>query len=304
MFFLSSPFAADLPNLSPADPSYHKGYATYLSLLNMPDMLAYFNDNIDKYVSDTEQHCRLLSIGCGDGRFDLDLLDIIARRFPLLDIEYVGLEPNQYRLNLFKENISSCPSVSRYHFRLEQIDLDGYENRQSNEKFNLILCARVLYFMHDRLESTFAQLLNRLTTKGKLLAVHRSPSGLAQIVRAAGLDRLAPNKICSTYHLRRALEKLALQMPSLSFSIIYLDNYVDISCLKNVNSDEEFERDKALSLLSFFLGKTLAGIDGKLVEKVVLERILPAVAFHKEDNSDSCFIFSPIGIVLVEMLSQ
>ncbi|CAF1576347.1 unnamed protein product [Rotaria magnacalcarata] len=298
-----SPFATSLEDLSPDDPYYQKGYATYLSLLNMRDMHAYFVDNIHKYVSDTIGPWRLLSVGCGNGQFDLDLLDIISQRFPLLDIEYVGLEPNRYRLDLFKRNISLYPSVSRYHFQLEQIDLDDYENRKNSEKFNLILCVRVLYYMYDCLESTFMRLINRLTVKGKLLAVHQSPSGIVQIVHAAGLEQKSPVQSCNTFHLRQALEKLVSQMPSLHFNIIYLDNYVDISCLKNINSNDESERENALSLFSFFLNKKLTGIDRELVEMTAIECILSLVAFRKAGNKDSCLMFQPIGIVSLELQS-
>lgn len=298
-----SPFAASLEDLSPEDPCYQKGYATYLSLFNMCDMYAYFIANIHKYVSDTTGLWRLLSVGCGDGQFDLDLLDIISQRFPLLDIEYVGLEPNRYRLDLFKNKISLYPSVSRYHFQLEQVDLDGYENRENNEKFNLILCVRVLYFMHDCLESTFMRLINRLTAKGKLLAVHKSPSGIVQILHATGLEQQSPVQSCNTFHLRQALEKLVSQMPSLNFNIIYLDNYVDISCLKNINSNDESERENALSLFSFFLCKKLTGIDRELVKMAAIECILSLVAFRKAGNRESCLMFQPIGIISVERQS-
>lgn len=298
-----SPFATSLEDLSAEDPDYQNGFVTYLSLLKVPDILVYFKENIEKYVSDTNNRLRVLSVGCGDGRFDLGLLDIIARRYPLLDIEYVGLEPNIVRLALFKTNISSYSSISRIHFHLEQIDFDEYEHQHSDEKFNLILCIRVLYHLHDRLESVFLQLINRLTANGKILAVHQSPSGIAQIVHAAGLDQLSPAYVCNTYHLRQALEKLTSQVSSLKFSILYLDNYVDISCLKNVNSNEKFERDKVLSLLTFFLGKKLQNINRELLEKLVMQRILPMVAFQKQFNSESFLMFQPVGVILIELCS-
>ena len=64
----------------------------------MPDILSYFDNNIGISVTDKSKTLRLLSIGCGDGKLDLGLLNVIARHFPLLHVEYVGLEPNEYRL--------------------------------------------------------------------------------------------------------------------------------------------------------------------------------------------------------------
>jgi SAM-dependent methyltransferase len=207
----STLFPTDLTDLSTEDPFYQKGFATYTSLLDMPDILAYFDDNIGTLVSDQTTSLRLLSVGCGDGELDLGLLNVIARHFPLLNVEYVGLEPNEYRLNLFKEKLPSYSFTSRYDFHLEQVDLDGYKDMQTDGQFNLILCVRVLYYMHDRLESTFARLINKLVLKGKLLAIHQSPSGIAQIIHAVGLDQQSAVHKCNTYHLRQALEALARQ---------------------------------------------------------------------------------------------
>lgn len=301
---MASLISTNLIDISPEDPIYQQGFATHLSLLTMPDTLDYINENIDKYVSHTTGSFRVLSIGCGDGRFDLDLLEIISQRFPLLNIEYVGLEPNQHRLALFKENISLRSFVSRHYFHLQQTDFDSYENRTTDEKFDLILCIRVLYYMHDCLESTFIQLINRLTAKGKIFVVHKSPSGICQIIHAAGLAKLSPIHVCNTRNLRQALEKVVSQISGVRFSIMYLDNYVDIKCLKHINSNEKSEREKALGLLSFYLGKNLIGVDEKLIEKIVFERILPLVTFQTEENPDSCLMFHPVGIIVIETHSQ
>jgi hypothetical protein len=138
-------------------------------------------------------------------------------------------------------------------------------------------------------------------TKGKLLAIHQSPSGIAQLIHIAGLDQQSSGHKCNTYDLRQTLEELARQRPSLHFSIVYLDGYVNITCLKNVNSNDEIEREKALSLLSFFFAKILTGVDGKLMEKAFVESILPAISFPKEENSDTLLMFQPVGILVVEL---
>jgi SAM-dependent methyltransferase len=290
-----------LPNLSTEDPLYQKGFATYIPLLDMPDILSYFDDHIGMFISDKTKTLRLLSIGCGDGMLDLGLINVISRHFPLLHVEYVGLEPNEYRLTLFKDKLSSYSFASRYDFHFEQVDLDGYEDRQIQEQFNLILCARVLYYMHDRLESIFAQLINKLAIKGKLLAIHQSPSGIAQIIHVLGLNQQSAAHKCNTFHLRQALTALIHQRPSLHFKIIYLDGYVDVTCLKNINSSDETEREKALILFSFLLGKTLTGVDRNLLEKAVVEWILPVIALPKEETNNSYLMFQPAGILIVEL---
>lgn len=299
-----APITDELEDLSTEDPYYEMAYANYLSLLNMSDTHDYLTDNIDKLVSETSGNWRMLSIGCGDGRLDLDLLGIITDRFPLLNIAYIGLEPNQSRKKSFEKSISSCGFLSRCHFHLEQIDLDGYDNKNFHEKFDLILCARVLYYMYDRLESTFLRLINKLTSKGKLLAIHQSPSGVAQMIHVVGFAQLSPAHYCNTYHLRQALQKTVSQNPFLKFSITYADNYLDINCFQDIHSTDESKREKALSIISFLLGKKLDGIDMQLLDKMVFERILPLFAIHEEDQTISYSMFLPIGVVIVEKKSK
>ena len=180
------------------------------------------------------------------------------------------------------------------------MDFESYEREIQPSSFNLILCARVLYYMYDRLEWAFDRLVNRLEKKAKLLVIHQSSTGLSQILRLClGRHVNLPHE-CSMYHLRQVLEALAQKQPSLHFDIIYLDKYVNVTCLKNVNSNNKLHRETALSLLSFLLCKDMTEIDGKALEKLIVERLLPAVTFPMGTKSDECIMFQPTGILTVE----
>ena len=120
----SSPLLpTSLAELSVQDSLYQKGFLLYTTLIDSaPDILSYFAANINTFISNTTGIYRILSVGCGEGQLDLSILNLISQRFPLLDIHYLGIDPNKQRLDLLKEK-TECYFICSLSFSLRT---DGF----------------------------------------------------------------------------------------------------------------------------------------------------------------------------------
>ena len=192
--------------------------------------------------------------------------------------------------------------MNQTHHRiiLHQVDFEHYEDPiNESDRFDLILCARVLYYMHDQLDAVFIRLFEKLIEPnfGKILIFQQSPSGLAQIAHIIGMTQQSPADTCNTYHLRQALDRISPKYSSLCYHVIYIDKYTDMTFLANVHSKDQATRDTAINLLSFILGKDLRDVDADLLEKVV-EKILASVTFETTTGGEH-IMFQPIGVIVV-----
>lgn len=185
--------------------------------------------------------------------------------------------------------------------KFHQSDIEHYaDSIDKNKRSHLILCARVLYYMHNQLDTTFARVFEKILEPkwGKILVFQQSPSGLAQIAHIVGITQQAPAHACNTYHRKLALDRICISHPSLSYRVIYLDKYTDMTFLDKVHSKDQTERDKAINLLSFSLVKDLRDVEANLIEYAVT-RILASVTF--ETATDNQYImFQPIGVIIIQ----
>ena len=168
------------------------------------------------------------------------------------------------------------------------------------DQFDLILCARILYYMHDRLDTTLARLFEKLLKpkSGKILIFQQSPSGIAQITKIVGMARQLPAHACNTYHLMMSLDRISSKYSSMYYNVIYLDKYVDMTLLRNIESQDHDERDKVINLLSFMVGKDLRSINTDLIKQVAAQ-ILFSVTFESvADNRQ--LMFQPTGVIVIK----
>lgn len=292
----------NLPDVSWDEAYYQMGLDNWASIRDtVPDMISYFKDNIDLFVG--QQHdrpCRILSVGCGSGLLDLPLLNLIAQHSPKLAVHYEGIDPSASRLNDFRTSMKNGVS-SLHNITLFNVKLEDYPNPvEQIDRFDLILCARVLYYMHDQLDATFTRLFQQLRepSSGKILVFQQSPSGLAQIAHIVGMTHQSPVHACNTYHLKLALDRISQMHTDLHYRVLYLDKYTDMSFLDQVRSNDSLKRDKAINLLSFILGKNLTSVNRDLIEQAVA-RILSAVTFEAA-TGNQYIMFQPIGVIIVE----
>ena len=291
----------NLPDMTCDSVYYQTGLNNWASVRDtVPDMLNYFKENMDTFVHRNHRNpWRILSIGCGNGSLDLPLLRLVTDRFPNLHVHYEGLDPSCSRLDDFRKTSSSM-NQTHHRIILHQVDFEHYEDPiNESDRFDLILCARVLYYMHDQLDAVFIRLFEKLIEPnfGKILIFQQSPSGLAQIAHIIGMTQQSPAHTCNTYHLRQALDRISPKYSSLYYHVIYIDKYTDMTFLANVRSKDQATRDKAINLLSFILGKDLRDVDADLLEKVV-EKILASVTFETTTGGEH-IMFQPIGVIVV-----
>ena len=90
---------------------------------------------------------RILSIGCGDGTFDIKILQTITNRFPHCKIFYVGVDVDRKFCEQARELLNTLKNVE-----LEIMVLDVQQMEFSKADIppcDLILAVHVLYYMRD-----------------------------------------------------------------------------------------------------------------------------------------------------------
>ena len=136
-------------------------------------MLAWVRERLTTLTPQRER-VSVLSIGAGDGDFDIDFLQLLKAHIPLLD--YTAVEPNHIFCETFRK-------------RVEQLALPGlrveshgvsFEQFQPHSAFHLIHFTHCLYYVADR-EAAIRKALRNLTPDGQLLILHQTPLGIHQV---------------------------------------------------------------------------------------------------------------------------
>lgn len=91
---------------------------------------------------------RMLSIGCGDGLFDLKILQAITDRFPAIKIHYIGTDIDEQICRKATELLSSLKNVE---VEVRVIDFQQVDSSKITEipPCDLVLAAHVFYYMRD-----------------------------------------------------------------------------------------------------------------------------------------------------------
>ena len=90
---------------------------------------------------------RIFSIGCGDGTFDIKILQTIAERFPDIRVSYIGTDIDKKFCEQARELLGSVKNAE------VEIIVEDYQEIDPS-KFNippcdLVLAIQVLYYMRD-----------------------------------------------------------------------------------------------------------------------------------------------------------
>ena len=92
---------------------------------------------------------RILSIGCGDGRFDANVLQAITNRFPDVKVHYIGIDIDQQTCQNAKETVSALKNhnvmVETFTADFEKVDL--FKDRIP--PCDLVIASHVFYYMKD-----------------------------------------------------------------------------------------------------------------------------------------------------------
>ena len=90
---------------------------------------------------------RIFSIGCGDGAFDINILQIITERFPDTDIYYTGIDIDEKYCQQARELLSSLGNVKVEILVKDYQQIDPSKIEVS--PCDLVLAIDILYYMKD-----------------------------------------------------------------------------------------------------------------------------------------------------------
>jgi SAM-dependent methyltransferase len=117
---------------------------------------------------------RILSVGCGSGILDNQLISALASSTGTF--EYTGVDPNPVACHRFRENFKklALPNV-----KLE-VKTEAVESLSINEPFDVIQLTHALYYFKDPAD-TLEKLRRLLAPGGKLIIVHAPNEYLNQL---------------------------------------------------------------------------------------------------------------------------
>ncbi len=162
-------------------------------------------------LSRKEAVTRILSVGAGNGEFDLQ----IAPLFPNLK-RYIALEPNPIHLLEFQDKVhTDLPHMSRT-FVYEPTTLEVYSNP---EQFDIVLLAQCLYYIPDR-RGAVEKSLGCLTERGRCLILHQTEQGIYAVQKAFGVEQY---HYCSS-EIERLLRELGLD-----YRLHIVSSYIDLT---------------------------------------------------------------------------
>ena len=112
------------------------------------------------------------SIGCGDGRFDKNVLTQLLEKYPNLDLHYIGVDVNETSCQIAHEQLSSLKGV-----QFEILAKDFQHVRPADiEPCDLVVAVHVLYYVAS-LKTVLSCALKMIKQSGCLMVfnAHRDP---------------------------------------------------------------------------------------------------------------------------------
>jgi SAM-dependent methyltransferase len=117
---------------------------------------------------------RILSVGCGSGILDNQLIASIASSSR--SFKYTGVDPNPVACRRFRKSFAA---LALKNVELE-LKVQGIEALDINEPFDIIQLTHALYYFKDPAD-TLEKLRNLLAPNGKLIMVHAPNEHLNQL---------------------------------------------------------------------------------------------------------------------------
>ena len=90
---------------------------------------------------------RIFSIGCGDGTFDIKILQTIAERFPDVKVSYIGTDIDEKFCQQARELLGSVKNTDVEILVEDYQEIDP--SKFSIPPCDLVLAIQVLYYMRD-----------------------------------------------------------------------------------------------------------------------------------------------------------
>ena len=111
---------------------------------------------------------RILSIGCGDGTFDAQILAAMMSRHPDIKIHYTGLDIDKETCQKATEALSVLKTNDKVEIKMLTMDFEDIDSVKAElSPCDLVLAVHVLYYVEDIKKAlTDAQMLTK--TNGEL----------------------------------------------------------------------------------------------------------------------------------------
>ena len=235
---------------------YHEGFKEFLARTDQKQVSlewfkVHFNNRTDIK--------RVLSIGCGEGSFDLLLLKIL----PNVQT-YVGIDPNPSHISSFQhryenESLPSYPSMRLVQARFEEVGLSpevdvellqqDFEDFRTDQRYDLIIMSQVLYYIPQR-KFALSKACTLLNDDGILIVLHKTERGIYALQKRYGRTRLSYNAV-----------ELAKDLDTLGIPYCYeeLDSYVNLD-------------EISAPLIRFFLESTVTKSEADDVRQYLLRQ--------------------------------
>jgi len=139
---------------------YYKGFKEFLARTDQKQISINW---LKKQFRRQRDIRRILSIGCGEGEFDLEWLKL----FPNV-ITYIGIEPNSAHLSAFRQRLQNDTHSKKMSIRFVQ---EGFEYVDMNERFDLICISQSLYYQRDK-QAALNKAFELLDVNGELVIFH------------------------------------------------------------------------------------------------------------------------------------
>ncbi|MGB5736154.1 MAG: class I SAM-dependent methyltransferase [Thiohalocapsa sp.] len=193
---------------------------------------------------------RLLSLGCGNGAFDIEFMDWLSarnKRFQFLGVDFNASELEQFRTALSSRDASFRARTSLCYMKY-------HASTRFEGRFHVIY---MLHFLHSFAEvmPAIRNALGHLAQGGKLVIVQQKSGGVYDL-KQEFKGMLRNPRLYSA----EEIEEL-LRTEQVAFSSYTIDSYFDISIMRQMSLD-------ALLLMSFCFADDLALLDTKQQEEI------------------------------------
>ena len=232
-----------------SETAYSYGYSLRLKYASfMQDTLSWIANNYSELLP--VETPKILSLGCGNGLFDGELIKIIQQQKQ--NWSFSGLDFSTTDLNLFREKLSSLDRQTRENITLEYKIFSP--STELGERYDLIT---MIHFLHsfDDVLPIIQNALQHLSSGGKLLVVQQKKQGISEL-KDRFLNLLPNQKFQSSEHI-----KALLQSEKITFTSHTIDTYFDISIMQGMSLE-------TLLLMSFCLCNDLSLLTTQQQEEI------------------------------------
>lgn len=243
----------DLSNIAQdydlSETAYSCGYDLRLKYSSfLQDALNWVSENHSSLLS--EDSTKVLSLGCGSGLFDLELIKLIQQynthwTFKGMDFSMTDLDQFRNKLSLQDKEIQSNVTLE---YKKYDPSLD------MGERFDLVT---MVHFLHsfENVLPVIKNTIRHLSPGGKLLIVQQKKQGIAELKEKFSYV-LSNQKFQSSDKI-----KALLQSDNIRFTSHTIDSFFDISILKEKSLD-------SLLLMSFCLCNDLSVLSSQEQETI------------------------------------